>query len=84
MHKNNKECSIVCGVSIFKGVWVYGVDLKGLRASSGEHIQVNIWNIAGCAEIHFSIPQTHKHSRSRAKHTSVAILKKSIATIYQL
>ncbi len=65
-------------------MWVYYVDFKDLRASSVEYIQVNIWNIAGCAEIHFSIPQTHKHSRSRAKNTSVSILKKSIATIYQL
>lgn len=63
---------------------MYGVRRKGLRASSAEYIQVNIWNIAGFAEIHFSIPQTHKHSRSRAKRTSVSIQKKSIATIYQL
>lgn len=37
-------------------VWVYGVGLGGLRVSPAEYIQVNIWNIAGCAKIHFSIP----------------------------
>lgn len=65
-------------------MWVYSADLSGLGASSAKYVQVNIWNIAGCAEILFSIPQTHKHSRSRAKNTSVSILRKSIAAIYQL
>lgn len=44
--ENNEKCSTGSGVSIFQGVWVYVVDRMGIRASSSEYIQSNIWNIA--------------------------------------